>query len=133
MDDRDSRRRVAALAAVLMLHHVGIEVAPGDIERSVEFWQTLGFEQVEPPTTLSEYTWLEQEGTQVHLMPIESPTVPARGHTAIVVQDFERDIATLRDLGFAVERRRKHWGAPRALAIAPGGHRVELMAARPNR
>lgn len=114
-----------------MLHHVGIEVAPSDIPRSVELWRALGFVQVEPPATLSEYTWLERDGTQIHLMPTESPTVPSRGHTAIVARDFEHDVAALRDLGFEVEARREHWGAPRALVTAPGGHRVELMAAPP--
>lgn len=114
-----------------MLHHVGLEVRPSEIERSVEFWRALGFERVEPPPTLREYTWLEREGTQVHLMPTDSPTVPGRGHTAIVARDFERDFAALRELGFEIERRREHWGAPRAVAIAPGGHRVELMAASP--
>jgi catechol 2,3-dioxygenase-like lactoylglutathione lyase family enzyme len=114
-----------------MLHHVGIEVTPGEVERAVEFWKALGFEQVEPPPTLSEFTWLERDGTQIHLMPTDSPTVPGRGHTAIVARDFERDVAALRELGFEVERRREHWGAQRALAVAPGGHRVELMARPP--
>lgn len=116
-----------------MLHHVGIEVAPGDIPRSVELWEVLGFEQVEPPSTLAEFTWLEREGTQVHLMPTESPTVPPRGHTAIVVADFDQVLAELGEHGFEVERRREHWGVPRALVIAPSGHRVELMAAPPPR
>lgn len=114
-----------------MLHHVGIEVAPPDIARTIELWEALGFEQVEPPETLAEFTWLERDGTQIHLMPTESPTVPGRGHTAIVARDFNRDVAALHELGFEVERRREHWGAPRALAIAPGGHRVELMAKPP--
>jgi catechol 2,3-dioxygenase-like lactoylglutathione lyase family enzyme len=114
-----------------MLHHVGIEVAPAEIKRSIEFWEALGFEQVEPPPTLSEYTWLEREKTQIHLMPTESPTVPSRGHTAVVVADFDRTIARLKELRFAVEPRREHWGAPRAKVVAPGGHRVELMAAAP--
>jgi catechol 2,3-dioxygenase-like lactoylglutathione lyase family enzyme len=114
-----------------MLHHVGIEVAPAEIERSVELWQLLGFELVEPPASLREFTWLEREGTQVHLMPTESPTVPPRGHTAIVVVDFERTFAELDAHGFKVERRREHWGVPRAVVIAPAGHRVELMAAAP--
>ncbi len=114
-----------------MLHHVGIEVAPAEIERTVELWQLLGFELVEPPASLSEFTWLEREGTQVHLMPTESPTVPPRGHTAIVVADFEPTFDALTENGFEVERRREHWGAPRAQVIAPGGHRVELMAATP--
>jgi catechol 2,3-dioxygenase-like lactoylglutathione lyase family enzyme len=116
-----------------MLHHIGIEVAPAEIEHSVEFWQLLGFELVEPPPTLAEYIWLEREGTQVHLMPTETPTVPLRGHTAVVVVNFERTLIALRDRGFEVEQRREHWGAPRALAIAPGGHRVELMARPPRR
>jgi hypothetical protein len=114
-----------------MLHHVGIEVAPGDVLRSIELWEALGFVQVEAPAALREYTWLEREGTQVHLMPTESPAVPQRGHTAVVVSDFERAVAGLSERGFEVERRREHWGAPRALVIAPGGNRVELMAAPP--
>jgi hypothetical protein len=114
-----------------MLHHVGIEVSPNDIERTAELFQLLGFELVEPPATLSEFTWLERGGTQIHLMPTESPAVPPRGHTAVVVADFESAFAALGEHGFEVERRREHWGVPRALAIAPGGHRVELMAAAP--
>jgi len=116
-----------------MLHHVGIEVAPAEIERTVELWQLLGFELVEPPASLSEFTWLEREGTQIHLMPTESPTVPPRGHTAVVVADFERVFATLSERGFEVERRREHWGAPRAVVIGPAGHRIELMDHPPQR
>jgi catechol 2,3-dioxygenase-like lactoylglutathione lyase family enzyme len=116
-----------------MLHHVGIEVTPAAIERTVELFQLLGFELVEPPETLREFTWLEHEGTQVHLMPTESPTVPEHGHTAVVIADFERVLAALAEHGFEAERRRKHWGAPRAQIIAPDGHRVELMAHPPER
>jgi len=115
-----------------MLHHVGIEVAPADLERSVELWQALGFERVEPPATLSEFVWLEREGTQIHLMPANEPSVPARGHVAVAVADFEEAVAALDDCGFTVERRREHWGSPRAVVIAPGGHRVELMASPPH-
>jgi hypothetical protein len=114
-----------------MLHHVGIEVAPPDIERTAELFQLLGFELVEPPESLSEFTWLEQDGTQIHLMPNESPVVPPRGHTAVVVAGFEAAFNALSERGFEIERRREHWGAPRALVIAPGGQRVELMAATP--
>ena len=114
-----------------MLHHVGIEIAPAEIERAAELFELLGFERVEPPPTLTEFTWLEREGTQVHLMPEEQPVVPARGHLAVVAPDFEATVARLREQDFEVELRREHWGAPRAHAIAPGGHRVELMAAPP--
>ena len=114
-----------------MLHHVGIEVAPADIEAAADFFELLGFDRVEPPATLAEYTWLEREGIQVHLMHEEEPTVPAPGHLALVAPDFEATIARLREQGFEVEPSREHWGEPRALALAPGGHRVELMAAPP--
>lgn len=114
-----------------MLHHVGIEVAPRDVEAAIAFFELIGFTRVDPPETLRRYTWLEQDGTQVHLMPEEEPTVPSPGHLAVVAPDFEKTVARLRDHGFVVEPRREHWGAPRALAIAPGGHRVELMAAPP--
>ena len=62
----------------------------------------------------------------------EQPTVPERAHLAIVVPDFEAVLARLHKHGFETRRGREHWGAPRAHAIAPGGHRVELMAAAPN-
>ena len=114
-----------------MLHHVGIEIAPADLERSVEFWRALGFAQVEPPESLAEFVWLERNGTQIHLMPTDSPTVPPRGHVAVVAPDFERAVADLRERNFEIERRREHWGVPRALAIAPGGQRVEVIAAPP--
>jgi catechol 2,3-dioxygenase-like lactoylglutathione lyase family enzyme len=116
-----------------MLHHVGIEVSPTDLPRSVEFWQALGFALVEPPPTLTEFTWLERGGTQIHLMPTESPSVAPRGHVAVVAPDFDGAYAALQERGFEIERRREHWGVPRALAMAPGGHRVELMAVPPER
>jgi catechol 2,3-dioxygenase-like lactoylglutathione lyase family enzyme len=114
-----------------MLHHVGIEVSPAEIERAAELFELIGFERVQPPPTLAEFTWLERDGTQVHLMPEESPTAAPRGHLAVVAPDFEATIARLRKHGFEVEPRRNHWGAPRAHVLAPAGHRVELMAAPP--
>jgi hypothetical protein len=114
-----------------VLHHVGIEVAPPDVEATVGFFELLGFERVEPPETLREFTWLERAGTQVHLMPEGKPTVPSPGHLAVVIDDFEETVERIREGGFEIERKREHWGQPRALAIAPGGHRVELMAAPP--
>jgi catechol 2,3-dioxygenase-like lactoylglutathione lyase family enzyme len=115
-----------------MLHHVGIEIESGDVERAVEFFSLLGFEQVEPPQALAAgFTWLERDGTQVHLMHEERPTVPKRGHLAVVAPDLEATVERLREHGFETRPGRQHWGVPRAHAVAPGGHRVELMAAPP--
>jgi catechol 2,3-dioxygenase-like lactoylglutathione lyase family enzyme len=115
------------------LHHVGIELRAADADRAVEFFSLLGFERVEPPPALADgFTWLERGGTQIHLMHEERPTVPERAHLALVVPDFEATLERLREHGFETRPGREHWGAPRAHAIAPGGHRVELMAAAPN-
>jgi catechol 2,3-dioxygenase-like lactoylglutathione lyase family enzyme len=113
------------------LHHVGIEIAPADGERAAELFELLGFERVEPPPTLAEFTWLEREGTQIHLMPDEHPAAAPRGHLAVVVPDFEPTLERLRERGFELEARRNHWGSPRVVVIAPAGHRVELMAFPP--
>jgi catechol 2,3-dioxygenase-like lactoylglutathione lyase family enzyme len=115
----------------VVLHHVGIEVAPADIEAAAGFFELIGFKRVEPPPTLAKYTWLEREETQIHLMPELQPTVPSPGHLAVVAPDFDATVARLREHGIEVEPKSEYWGQPRALAIAPGGHRVELMAAPP--
>ncbi len=116
-----------------MLQHVGIEIAPQDLDRAVEFFTLLGFERVEPPPALAaDFTWLEREGTQVHLMHEPSPTVPPRAHLAVVAPDFEATLARLREHGFETTPGCEHWGSPRAHAVGPGGHRVELMAASPS-
>jgi hypothetical protein len=114
-----------------VLHHVGIEVSPAEVEAVARFFELIGFERVAPPPSLAEYTWLEREGTQIHLMPQEKPAVPSPGHIALIAPDFDAAVAHLREQGFSVEAKREHWGQPRALATAPGGHRVELMAAPP--
>jgi len=114
------------------LHHVGIELDRADVDRAVEFFALLGFERVEPPPALAEgFTWLERDGTQIHLMHEARPAVPPRGHLAVVVPDFDAVVSRLREHGFETRPGREHWGARRAHAIAPGGHRVELMAAPP--
>jgi catechol 2,3-dioxygenase-like lactoylglutathione lyase family enzyme len=114
-----------------MLHHVGIEIAPADFERTTELFELLGFKRVQPPPSLSEFTWVERGGTQVHLMPEQKPAAAPRGHLAVIVDDFDDTVTRLREHGFEVEPAREHWGAARARALAPGGHRVELMAATP--
>lgn len=116
-----------------MLHHVGIEIEPREIERAVEFWTLLGFVEVEAPAALADsFTWLEKDSTQIHLIHTDAPSVPPRGHIAIVTPSLEETTAGLREHGFEVEPRREHWGSPRAGTTAPGGHRVELMASPPS-
>jgi catechol 2,3-dioxygenase-like lactoylglutathione lyase family enzyme len=117
----------------VVLHHVSIEVEPEQVEACAECWQLLGFELVEVPEALGpHFTWLEREGTQIHLIHTEHATVPVLGHPAVVVADFEATFAVLEEAGHAPERHRELWGEPRAFVTVPGGHRVEFMAAPPS-
>lgn len=117
-----------------VLHHVSIEVPPAGAERFGEMLELIGFRQVEAPEALGgAIPWYEREGTQVHLIVSDGATAPALGHAAFVARDFDADVARLRDAGFEVEDHRELWGEPRSFILAPGGHRVELMAAPPPR
>src|ERR1700761_7256088 len=110
----------------------GTGLPPADLDRTVEFFAILGFTGVPDPTD-GAFTWLECAGTQIHLLHEPDPTVPPRAHVAVVVPQFAAALARLQEHGFEVERRREYWNEPRALATAPGGHRVELMKAPPPR
>jgi hypothetical protein len=116
-----------------MLHHVSIEVLPADAERFAEMLEAIGFAAIEAPEDLGgRIPWYEREGTQVHLIVTEGATVPVLGHAAFVAPAFQADVERLRGLGFEVEDARELWGQPRAFVLAPGGHRIELMAAAPD-
>ena len=115
-----------------VLQHVSIEVPPAEAGRAVEFWSLIGFGEVESPEPLrGSVRWLEREGTQVHLILTEGHTTAVLGHAAVVVPDHAEAKRKLREAGFEVQDARQLWGADRAFAIGPGGHRVELMAAPP--
>ena len=115
-----------------MLQHAGIEVSPADLERTVAFFGLLGFTEVPDPFP-GGFTWVESAGTQIHLMHEDDPVVPPRAHVAVVCPAFDATLARLQEHGFEVERGREHWHEPRAIALAPGGHRIELMKAPPPR
>ena len=118
-----------------MLQHVSLEVPASDGDAFVEFWRLLGFEAIEAPAEIADYVrWVECEGTQIHLIltDAESASVPQLGHCAVVVDDFDGTLERLREAGHSVAEARELWGAPRAFALAPGGHRVELMASPPS-
>ncbi len=117
-----------------MLQHVSIEVPGAEAERTVGFWALLGFVPVEPPEALAGYvTWLERAGTQIHLIHTDQASVPVLGHVAVVVPDFQQAFDRVAEAGYEIEESRQLWGERRAFAIAPAGHRVELMAGPPPR
>jgi catechol 2,3-dioxygenase-like lactoylglutathione lyase family enzyme len=115
-----------------VIQHVALETARSDGDAAEEFWRLLGFEPVDPPPTLRERAaWLQKGPTQVHLLWSDDPVAPPEGHVAVVADDYDATVARLREAGHEVESRTEHWGVPRAFVSAPGGHRVELMAAPP--
>jgi catechol 2,3-dioxygenase-like lactoylglutathione lyase family enzyme len=117
-----------------VLHHVSIEVPPDGAERWGELLGLIGFREIEAPEALGgAIPWYECEGTQVHLIVTEGATAPALGHAAFVPADFAAALEGLEAAGFEVERHRELWGEPRVFVPAPGGHRVELMRAPPQR
>ncbi|MDX6633387.1 MAG: hypothetical protein QOG09_1247 [Solirubrobacterales bacterium] len=115
-----------------MLQHVSIEVPPAEKERTLEFWGLLGFQKVEAPGPINQFVdWVESEGTQIHFIYTEDAAIPSLGHPAVVASDFDDAVARLDEAGFEFEESRQLWGERRGFAIAPGGHRVEVMAAPP--
>jgi catechol 2,3-dioxygenase-like lactoylglutathione lyase family enzyme len=115
-----------------VLHHVSLEIAPDDVDRTAEFFGLLGFKRIPAPDSIAPFvTWLEAGTTQVHLIHTPEPTTPLLGHPAVVAGDFEATIGRMRDAGFQVEDADELWGQPRSFAVLPGGQRVEVMAAPP--
>ena len=104
-----------------MLQHVSLEVRSDDVRACVAFWELLGFGEITPPPTLREFTWVEREGTHIHLIPTEQPAVPRRGHVAVVVEDFDAAVAALEGAGFAPEPAEQAWARrARSCATRPG-------------
>ncbi|MFL5843383.1 MAG: VOC family protein [Solirubrobacteraceae bacterium] len=115
-----------------MIHHVALETAAPDREPLVRFFALLGFVEVPPPPSLQGKTrWMQREVGQVHLLFADDAVVPPRGHVAIVEREYDAALERLRAAGFEPEPRTAHWGAARCFVTAPGGHRVEVMAAPP--
>jgi len=116
----------------MTLQHVSLETRPEAVDAEVAFWALLGFEEVRPPEGLIGIArWVARDGTHVHLLFADEPVVMPSGHVAVVVADYDAAVARLREAGHEVRPTREHWGAGRAFARTPAGHRVEVMAAPP--
>jgi catechol 2,3-dioxygenase-like lactoylglutathione lyase family enzyme len=114
------------------LHHVSLEVPPGEADRFGELLAAMGFAAIDAPDPLADAVrWFDGDGTQVHLILTEGATAPVLGHAAFAVAPFAEVLGTIRTAGFEVEEARELWGERRAFVLAPGGHRLELMAAPP--
>jgi catechol 2,3-dioxygenase-like lactoylglutathione lyase family enzyme len=115
-----------------MLQHVTLEVLPEQVGSCVTFWALLGFEEMEPPPLLRDrFTWVQREGTQIHLVPVDEPIAAREGHVAVIAGDYDATLERLTAAGFELREGTKAWDAPRSFVRDPAGHRVEVMAKPP--
>ena len=116
------------------IHHLSLEVEPDLIAEETAFWVAIGFEPVAAPEGIGDRAvWMQAGGHQVHLLPTPGPTVPAKGHVALVADDFAGTVRALRKAGFEVVEGAEYWGSPRVKTTGPTGHTVELMQSPPDR
>jgi catechol 2,3-dioxygenase-like lactoylglutathione lyase family enzyme len=116
----------------MTLQHVSLEVRRGDVPACTAFWELLGFHPVDPPGAIGGIaSWVQREGTQIHLLWTDEPVAAPRGHAAVVVDDFDAALQALRDAGFEPREAAREWGAGRAFVRDPAGHRVEVMERPP--
>jgi catechol 2,3-dioxygenase-like lactoylglutathione lyase family enzyme len=116
----------------MTLQHSTLEIRRDAVDAEVAFWALLGFERVdEPPRLEGAATWVARAGTQIHLLYEDAPTVPRRGHVAILADDYDATLARLADAGHEFRPDVELWGAARGFVRTPAGHRVEVMAAPP--
>jgi catechol 2,3-dioxygenase-like lactoylglutathione lyase family enzyme len=116
----------------MTLQHTSLEIRREDVDAELRFWALVGFDHVEAPAGLrSRATWVARDGTHIHLLHADAPTVMPRGHVAVLADDYDATVGRLRDAGFDVEPDEEFWGAARAFVRTPAGHRVEVMAAPP--
>jgi glyoxylase I family protein len=115
-----------------MLQHVTLEVGRDQVDACMAFWSQLGFERVTPPPSLRDrFIWVERNGTQIHLMPLDDPVTTDQGHAAVVVDDYEQTLEWLREQGFETRPGSNAWGAPRSFVRDPAGNLVEVMSRPP--
>jgi catechol 2,3-dioxygenase-like lactoylglutathione lyase family enzyme len=114
-----------------MLQHVSVEVRPDQVDACVAFWERLGFERVDSPPLLRRFTWLERQGTQIHLLPTDEPNTTVMGHAAVVVDDYDATLAGLREDGYEMREGENAWDAQRWFVRDPAGNLVELIERPP--
>ena len=116
----------------MILQHTSLEIRREDQEAEIAFWALLGFASVEVPDGLrGAAAWVAANGTHIHLLHDDAPTVAPRGHVAILADDYGATVAAVRDAGFDFRPSAELWGVPRGFVRTPAGHRVEIMSAPP--
>jgi catechol 2,3-dioxygenase-like lactoylglutathione lyase family enzyme len=116
-----------------MLQHTSLEVQPDRVRECVAFWELLGFEEMQAPPLLGgRFTWVQREGTQIHLIPSDDAVTMREGHVAVVAPDYESNLRTLREACFELRDGLNAWNAPRVFVRDPAGNLIEVMSKPPH-
>ena len=98
----------------MTLQHTSLEIRRDDVPAELRFWAVLGFEHVEAPEGVRDRVdWVARNGTHIHLLHHDAPTIADRGHVAILPDDYEATLRALRDAGFDFRPDVELWGVPR--------------------
>jgi catechol 2,3-dioxygenase-like lactoylglutathione lyase family enzyme len=120
-----------------VIQHVTRQIQRSQLSACLRFYELLGYEQTDVPQGIEgRAVWLvkpgaDPPGPHLHLQFADDVQVPDQGHVAFVVAPYDETLESLRAAGFDVDRRREHWGSPRAYVRDPASNLVELMARAP--
>jgi catechol 2,3-dioxygenase-like lactoylglutathione lyase family enzyme len=117
---------------LLALDHVQLAMPNGGEREAERFYQDLlGLGRVPKPPALAARggCWFANEAVQIHVG-VDPDFVPARkAHPALVVEDLDALVATLRDGGRSVRFDDELPGVRRCYVDDPFGNRIELIEA----
>jgi catechol 2,3-dioxygenase-like lactoylglutathione lyase family enzyme len=120
-----------------VIQHVTRQIQRSQLSACLRFYELLGYEQADVPQGIEgRAVWLakpgaDPSGPHLHLQFADDVQVPEQGHVAFVVAPYDETLESLSAAGFEVDRRREHWGSPRAYVRDPASNLVELMARAP--
>ncbi len=116
----------------MRLHHVNVVVPPGRTDDVVPFYEALGMARVAKPTQglAQSGAWFDLPDGRTQLHVSERPGEHhADQHFALVVDDLDALVATLRGAGHPWEPKPGLLGARRGMTADPQGNAVELVEA----
>ena len=114
----------------MRIHHVQIMMPRGRDEDALAFYtDLLGLRRIPKPADMPnpDGLWFRLAEQELHLGVQDGPVETTRAHVALVVDDLDRLLETLRDAGVEVRPSNAIGELRRAHVLDPFGNRLELM------